>query len=99
VSESPTSTPDRPPFEPVEESVLTASIRDLPTSLDSLGFAPYVEAIAEFLTNENTKPPLTLSVEGDWDVWPLRASQVQLNVAKRVPGASLSYMQVIVWGI
>jgi len=58
--------PDRPLFEPVEESVLTASVRDLPTSLDSLGFKPYVEAIAEFLTNENTKPPLTLSIEGDW---------------------------------
>jgi Cdc6-like AAA superfamily ATPase len=66
VSESSAGMPGRAPFETVEESVLTASVRDLPTSHDHLGFAPYVEAIAEFLTNESTEPPLTLSVEGDW---------------------------------
>jgi hypothetical protein len=27
---------------------------------------PYVQAISEFLKSENTKPPLTLSVEGQW---------------------------------
>ncbi len=34
------------------------------TEEDSLGFKPYVTAIAEFLTNPVTKPPLTLSIEG-----------------------------------
>jgi len=46
--------------------VLDANIGDQPTAEDSLGFEPYVKAIAGFLTNEVTKPPLTLSVEGEW---------------------------------
>ena len=32
---------------------------------DPLGFEPYVNAIAKFLTDPNTKPPLTLSIEGE----------------------------------
>jgi hypothetical protein len=39
---------------------------DTATKVDSLGFRPYVEAIAEFLTDENTHSPLTLSIEGTW---------------------------------
>jgi hypothetical protein len=31
-----------------------------------LGFKPYVDAVAEFLRSEDTKPPLTLSIEGEW---------------------------------
>lgn len=48
------------------ESVFPASSNDQPTDKDFLGFEPYVRAIAEFLTNENTKPPLVLSIEGEW---------------------------------
>jgi hypothetical protein len=33
---------------------------------DALGFSVYTEAIAEFLMAPGTKPPLTLSIEGDW---------------------------------
>src|SRR5215208_332895 len=66
MAQSPTDMPGRTSFESAEESVLTASLGDQPTSLDHLGFTPYVEAVAEFLTNENTEPPLTLSVEGEW---------------------------------
>jgi phenylpyruvate tautomerase PptA (4-oxalocrotonate tautomerase family) len=33
---------------------------------DRLGFAPYVQAVAKFLTDPSTKIPLTLSVEGLW---------------------------------
>lgn len=47
-------------------TVLTANVGDQPTAQDSLGFAPYVEAIAAFLTNRVTNPPLTLSIEGEW---------------------------------
>ena len=36
------------------------------TSSDTLGFDPYVDAISQFLLNEETQPPLTLSVEGEW---------------------------------
>lgn len=41
-------------------------LNDTATGEDSLGFQPYVEAIAEFLTAEGTRPPITLSIEGQW---------------------------------
>ena len=41
-------------------------LNDVSTKEDVLGFRPYVEAIAEFLTAEGTKPPITLSIEGQW---------------------------------
>jgi RNA polymerase sigma factor (sigma-70 family) len=47
-------------------SVTPASISDQPAAQDALGFEPYVRAVAEFLTNEGTRPPLTLSIEGEW---------------------------------
>jgi hypothetical protein len=31
-----------------------------------VGFKPYVQALAEFLTNPEIQPPLTLSIEGEW---------------------------------
>src|SRR5205085_8261541 len=46
--------------------VLHASVRDQPVNDDALGFEPYVMAIAEFLSNPQTEPPLTLSIEGEW---------------------------------
>jgi hypothetical protein len=42
------------------------SVSDQPTNIDSLGFKPYVRALAEFLINPQTEPPLTLSIEGEW---------------------------------
>jgi KAP family P-loop domain len=48
------------------ESVGGSSISDQPTEQDQLGFGPYVEALAAFLTHKDTKPPLTVSVEGGW---------------------------------
>ncbi len=50
----------------VGESVLPACSDDLPTSVDLLGFTPYVSAIVRFLTDPGTRPPLTLSIEGEW---------------------------------
>ncbi len=52
--------------EPTSESIRQASLSDQATDQDSLGFEPYVEAIAEFLLSNQTKPPLTLSIEGEW---------------------------------
>jgi predicted KAP-like P-loop ATPase len=48
------------------QSILKASISDQPSENDYLGFEPYVIAIVEFLTNPETKPPLTISIEGEW---------------------------------
>ncbi|VTT86000.1 Phage T7 exclusion protein [Halorubrum sp. DM2] len=39
---------------------------DLPTTEDDLGFRSYVNAVMKFLTHDDTEPPLTISVEGDW---------------------------------
>lgn len=41
-------------------------LSDTATGEDSLGFKPYVEAIVEFLTADGTRPPITLSIEGQW---------------------------------
>jgi hypothetical protein len=42
------------------------SISDQPTEKDTMGFRPYVRALAEFLINPDTEPPLTVSIEGEW---------------------------------
>ena len=47
-------------------SVSPNSVSDQPSNVDTLGFKPYVEAVAAFLTHPDTRPPLTLSVEGAW---------------------------------
>lgn len=49
-----------------DESIFPSNKNDQPTDEDDLGFEPYVKAIAEFLTNESTVPPLVLSIEGEW---------------------------------
>jgi hypothetical protein len=48
------------------ESVGGAGVRDVATDRDDLGFGPYVKCLATFLTHVDTKPPLTVSVEGPW---------------------------------
>lgn len=48
------------------ESILPANVGDQAAEQDALGFEPYVRALAEFLTDPRTRPPLTLSVEGEW---------------------------------
>lgn len=51
------------------ETVAPGGISDQPTrnlKEDALGFAPYVEALANFLTDSSTQPPLTISIEGEW---------------------------------
>lgn len=52
------------PADPARELSVTSG--DVPTPEDALGFEPYVTAITEFLLNRQTRPPLTLSVEGEW---------------------------------
>jgi hypothetical protein len=45
---------------------LPSHISDQASIEDLLGFEPYVKAIADFLRHPDTKPPLTLSIEGEW---------------------------------
>ncbi|NEP79691.1 MAG: hypothetical protein F6K39_16880 [Okeania sp. SIO3B3] len=49
-----------------EQSKQIITVGDQPTTNDELGFTPYVIAMAEFLTHKDTKPPLTISIEGEW---------------------------------
>ncbi|MFM7368130.1 MAG: P-loop NTPase fold protein [Sphaerospermopsis kisseleviana] len=48
------------------ESQDNITISDQPAAKDSLGLTPYVIAMTEFLTHPDTKPPLTISIEGEW---------------------------------
>jgi hypothetical protein len=57
------------PPEPIEtriESVAGSNIPDVATENDSIGFDVYVEAIGNYLTHEDTKGPIALSIEGEW---------------------------------
>ena len=64
VATGPASTEQTP--SPETNDVLDANVGDQPTDKDTLGFEPYVKAIAGFLINDQTNPPLTLSIEGAW---------------------------------
>jgi hypothetical protein len=61
--------PSSTPREGRQESVAPGGISDQPIASaknDALGFEPYVDAVANFLTDDSTKPPLTMSIEGEW---------------------------------
>jgi len=50
----------------VEGAFNKASVGDTIAVKDSIGFEPYVQAVAEFLADPRTEAPLTISVEGEW---------------------------------
>jgi len=52
--------------QPRTVSVTPVSVHDQATDRDELGFEPYVLALARFLTNQYTDPPMAVSIEGDW---------------------------------
>ncbi len=47
-------------------SIRVSAENDRPSVDDYCGFAPYVAAVAKFLANPMTSPPLALSIEGSW---------------------------------
>jgi hypothetical protein len=51
---------------PERYSTLRSASSDTATTDDKLGFRPYVTALAAFLQSDQTRPPLTLSIEGEW---------------------------------
>ncbi len=55
-----------PPDDQMEASIAGNSLSDQPAKLDKLGFEPYTSAIAKFLSDKDTIPPLTMSIEGEW---------------------------------
>lgn len=46
--------------------ISTSGVNDRPSSEDELGFDPYVKALKRFITDRETDPPLTISIDGDW---------------------------------
>lgn len=48
------------------KDVPTRLLTDKPTDHDSLGFDAYAGAIAQFLLDEASKPPLTISIQAPW---------------------------------
>jgi len=50
----------------MEAGVASSGVADEASEVDSLGFAPYVSAVAEFLRHPETPAPLTMSIEGPW---------------------------------
>jgi hypothetical protein len=61
------------------------AVGDHPADVDSLGFSPYVEAIAAFLTSPASEPPLTISIEGEWGSG---KSSFMLQLEKTIAGPS-----------
>ena len=49
-----------------KEAYLRVFTSDLEADADTLGFSPYVRALATFLTQARTIGPLTVSIEGEW---------------------------------
>lgn len=62
------------------------TINDQPNASDHIGFEPYVNALAQFLMNENTRPPLTVSLEGEWGSGKSSfMKQLEAAIKKRFP--------------
>jgi hypothetical protein len=51
-----------------ETTIAQSGVDDqaVPLSKDTLGFQPYVDAVFNFLYSDNTQPPFTMSIEGEW---------------------------------
>lgn len=86
--------PESSPDSALQQATTIAgnAVGDLPTSDDSLGFGPYVEAIAAFLTSPATRPPLTMSIEGEWGSGK-SSFMLQLEQAIRGPSKATVLMQ------
>jgi len=89
---------DRPTPDPddsvVEMEVRRSSVSDGPTRRDSLGFEPYVDAMAGFLLSADTRAPLTVSVEGEWGSG---KSSFMLQLADRIEGAKKPVVWFSAW--
>ncbi|MBM4037530.1 MAG: hypothetical protein FJ290_03365 [Planctomycetes bacterium] len=67
---------------------------DLATPEDALGFEPYVDAMAGFLLDENTRAPLTLSIEGEWGSG---KSSFMLQLGRRLRHAGMPVVEFSAW--
>ena len=58
--------PPPPPPRSTSAGVVGRGVTDAPAKNDTLGFEPYVNAVAAFLAHPQTGVPLTISIEGPW---------------------------------
>jgi hypothetical protein len=79
-----------------EDSIEISSIGDTPASRDSLGFEPYVQAIARFLLSPDTKPPLTFSIEGEWGSG---KSSFMLQLSQALDAGALRRRLTLAWNM
>jgi hypothetical protein len=79
--------------DPARQEVRLAGVVDTPTDTDTLGFAPYVAAVATFLKSPRTQPPFTISVEGSWG----SGKSSFLKQLKRELGADARVIEFNAW--
>lgn len=82
------------------ETVGPAGVSDQATDNDSLGFAPYVQAVSAFLVHKDTKPPLTISIEGAWGSGKssfMRQLQQEIKRCIRLDGAKARTVWFNAW--
>ncbi len=49
-----------------QASIAVGGVSDHVALVDTLGFKPYVRAVAMFLRHKRTTPPFTMSIDGEW---------------------------------
>ncbi|MCB9762194.1 MAG: hypothetical protein H6739_20510 [Alphaproteobacteria bacterium] len=65
-AQPPPEPPRRTEPPPLPPGLVLGLRNDRPTPDDALGFGPYARALADLLAHPDTRPPLTVSVEGAW---------------------------------
>ena len=53
-------------LKPGPDRATQSAINDAPTTSDTLGFEPYVKALARMVSHSNTMTPLTVGIYGPW---------------------------------
>jgi len=84
---------ERPP--PVRAASIVRSLApDVPAKTDTLDFRPYVDAVADFLLDPDTRAPLTLSIEGAWGTG---KTSFMLQLEKRLRQAKQTVVSFSAW--
>ncbi|WP_394838117.1 KAP family NTPase [Pendulispora rubella] len=82
---------------PSGHSIQRSALSDRATAEDSMGFRPSVHAIADFLRHPETKPPLTMSIEGEWGCGKSSFMMQLDEELLRRPAGSTEALPFVVW--
>ncbi|WP_394848635.1 KAP family NTPase [Pendulispora brunnea] len=86
-----------PDGRPDGHSIQRSALSDRATVEDSMGFRPSVRAIADFLRHLETKPPLTMSIEGEWGCGKSSFMMQLEEELLRRPNGSTEPLPFVVW--